>query len=279
MSSVNNFSIYQFRVDLKKQEERVKKNEETLEETASASTVTPEPIVLTGDGLQILSDINKASIQSAGPAKGTTGIQDGGNELEQALNHYYELKEAYQMTASSMNPEERITALHLLLETIDSITSEYGTNLDHNIAESLLDDFWEWHNSLHEITQGEGNPQEPEDVMENLLYHLENDFNTLNAEFMFQVLTPGIERVNYFRGLVRDYQRTLRQMDVLASQYWDANATVSQNDPIFRRFIELKYEFQEKLAEAQYYLQLAFRDLPSYKEEVEENPVQIQIEK
>jgi hypothetical protein len=77
--------------------------------------------------------------------------------------------------------------------------------------------------------------------------------NYLNPEFVYHVKS-GIDRVNYFRTRVEDYQQVLSHMNTVAQQYWGNNPP--HNFQYFQ-FMEWKSHFQQKLAEAQRYLQLS----------------------
>jgi hypothetical protein len=105
--------------------------------------------------------------------------------------------------------------------------------------------------------------------MENFLNHSENVLmNMPDFEAMFQNL-DGLERVSYFRGVVRDLQIELREMDNVAMQYWgNPNGSGDPNDPVFMRFHGLKRDIQHLLGQARYYLNEALRIMPGYNESI-----------
>ena len=121
MNSVNGYHFnWELKVEQKKPEE--KGQSDKAEENAIVKPeVNPEPIVLTGNALEMSAILNQAIVEGAGPAKGTANVKDDPTDWEQIWNEYQQMKEAYESNKDNMDYQSKINALNAMQDKLEEI--------------------------------------------------------------------------------------------------------------------------------------------------------------
>ena len=203
MNFINGYRNFDVRTAKVNEKEKEEKGKEVAEETKPAEkpAEASETVVLTGSAQDILAIYGKGTVKGANSTRGISSIQGGEDGLEDAMNEYTFEKNRYLANVEEMSVEEKIQALNDLSSSIDDIVELFGDAINSELAVILIADKSRWSRELNSIAEEPVNGQ-----VGSVQLFFENMYNIIDSDFAFNHLT-GLERIQYFRGLVKDLQR------------------------------------------------------------------------
>lgn len=279
-----NFNVKAAKVEPKKPEEGEKGKDEKPEEATSPKSA-PETVVLTGNATEIQAAINRATVRGAMGTTATQQIEGDNRDFGAMLAEYCQMRQFYLDHLEQFSPEGKKDRLLEMQTKIENIVNFWYDNYAgpnsqnqypewfsgwpiHNLNE-LYEDYNTWANETIDVTNWIQDHGEIENLgpIGNMFRALDEDHHALNPHFVYDMMEPGIGRVNYFRGKVQEYQNVINQMNETV-QIFIAEFGYAAFSPYAQEFDQRLAEFQAKLSSAERYLDLANKDLPSHDDEL-----------
>ena len=274
-----NFNVKAAKVEPKKPEEGVKGKDEKPEEATSPKSA-PETVVLTGNAAEIQAAINRATVRGAMGTTATQQIEGDDRDFGAMLAEYCQMRQFYLDHLEQFTPEgQRDCLLEMQTKIEDIINFWYDPDSQTQIpnwfsgwpitSNELYEDYNNWASETIEVNNWLHDHGEIENLgpIENMFRALDEDHHALNPHFVYDMMEPGIGRVNYFRGKVQEYQNVINQMNETVQKFI-AEFGYAAFSPYAQEFDQRLAEFQVKLSRAEHYLDLAKNDLPSAGSEI-----------
>lgn len=235
-------------------------------------------MVLTGNAQEIQAAVAKATVRGAMGATATQQVEGNDRVFGAMLADYCQMKQNYLDHLDMFTPEgrkERLLELQTQIEDIvnfcyapNSSQASMNWNASWPITlGELYEDYNIWTSDLAEVNDWLYQNGETQDLgpIENMFRSLDENHHALNPHFVYDMMEPGIGRVNYFRGKVKEYQNVINQMNNTV-QNFIAEFGYAAFSKYAQEFDQRLADFQNRLGVAQNYLDQALQDLPSWKD-------------
>ena len=185
---------------------------------------------MTGNASEIQAAINQATVKGAMGATATQQVEGDDRGFGEMLAEYCQMRDVY-LNNAYVTDDAEIEALLAMQTKIEDIVDFWyenyaGPNSSQQTPDwyagwpitslnELYEDYNNWANRRIEIInspfyQGQTQTHGP---IENMFVSLDKDHHALNPHFVYDMMEPGIGRVNYFRGKVQEYQNVINQMN------------------------------------------------------------------
>lgn len=240
-------------------------------------------MVLTGNASEIQAAINQATVKGAMGATATQQVEGDDRGFWSDVQEYYQMRQNYLDHLDTLQAQGKINRLVDMQAKIEDIVNRYnlgGPNYYQGwgtVPRELFEDYNNWNNEVKEIKASpeyQHSSTQSDDAMVTLFQTLDEDHRALDSEFVYNMMEPGIGRVNYFRNKIQEYQNVIANMNSVA-QYYFGGGHFGQVS--LQEFTQRLMEFQQRLTEAQQFYELAKNDLPSAGDESNKITAQNQI--